>query len=340
MGREENARRVYDEAVIIDGLNVSNWDSPNVYKSLDGSGVTAFNATVATWDNFQETLDNIAAWVPRFREYANILTQVRTVDDILQAKKDGKTGVILGFQNASPIENHLNRLALFHALGVRVIQVTYHEGNLLGSGCYERHDYGLTNFGVDAVKEMNRLGILIDLSHVGIRTTMETIELSEKPVSVTHANSKPYYDVPRNKTEEAVKLLAERGGVVGATCITGFLRTGSDSTVEDYVDAIDDMVERIGVDHVGIGTDYTQDQPESFWRYINAQQGTSFPLKAILGRTPTTMADQPHYPKGLETPDKLPILAEALMKRGYTPADITKILGGNFLRLFREVWDA
>ena len=340
MGIEEDARRVYDEAVVIDGLNVSNWDSPAVCKSLRAGGVTALNATVATWENFQETLDNIAAWLPRFGECADVLTQVRTVDDILQAKKDGKVGVILGFQNASPLENHLNRLALFHALGVRIIQVTFHEGNLLGSGCYERNDYGLTNFGVDAVKEMNRLGILIDLSHVGIRTTMETIELSEKPVSVTHANSKPYHDVPRNKTEEAVKLLAERGGVVGVTCITSFLRTGSDSTVEDYIDAIDDMVGRIGVDHVGIGTDFTQDQPESFWRYINSQQGTSFPLKAILGRTPTSMADQRYYPKGLETPDKLPGLAEALMKRGYTSTDVIKILGGNFLRLFREVWEA
>ena len=346
MAASDSAKGLYDEAVVIDGLNVSNWESPAVYKSLHAGRVTAFNATVATWENFTDTLNNIAAWGPRLREYADVLTQVRTVDDILQAKRDGKTGVILGFQNASPIENHLDRLALFHALGVRVIQVTYHEGNLLGSGCYERNDYGLTYFGVDAVKEMNRLGILIDLSHVGIRTTMDTIELSEKPVSVTHANSKPYYDVPRNKTEEALKLLAERGGVVGATCITGFLRTGEDSTLEDYIDAIDDMVEKIGVDHVGIGTDFVQDQTESFWRYINAQQGTSYPLKGpskapgYVERPPTTQADKVHHPKGLETPDKLPNLAEALMKRGYTAADITKILGGNFLRLFREVWEA
>ena len=340
MVNAENARRVYDEAIVIDGLNASNWESPAVFESLHTGGVTAFNATVATWENFQETLDNIAAWLLRFADYGDLLTQVRTGADILHAKEERKVGVILGFQNASPIENHLDRLALFHALGVRVIQVTFHEGNLLGSGCYERNDYGLTNFGVDAIREMNRLGILIDLSHVGIRTTMDVIELSEKPVAVTHANAKPYFDVPRNKTDEAVKLLAERGGVVGVTCITSFLRTGSDSDVEDYVDAIDDMVERIGIDHVGIGTDYTQDQPESFWRYINAQQGTSFPLKAILGRTPTTMADQTYYPKGLETPDKLPSLADALMSRGYTSADMTKILGGNFLRLFGEVWEA
>ena len=184
----------------MDGLNASNWESPAVFKSLHAGGVTASNATIATWENYRETLDNIAAWFPRFSEHRDILVQVRTVEDILQAKKDGKAGVILGFQNASPIENHLDRLALFHTLGVRIVQVTCHEGNLLGSVCYERHDYGLTNFGVDAVREMNRLGILIDLSHVGVQTTLEAIELSEKPVAVTHANAKPYRPVAESSS--------------------------------------------------------------------------------------------------------------------------------------------
>ena len=124
---EDTAKQLYKEAVVIDGLNVSNWDSPRVYQSLHTGGVTAINATVATWENFQETLDHIAAWLRRFREYDDVLVQVKTVEDILQAKKDGKVGVILGSQNASPIENDLDRLALFHALGMRVIQLTYHE---------------------------------------------------------------------------------------------------------------------------------------------------------------------------------------------------------------------
>ncbi len=337
---DETARDLYAQSIVIDGLNVSNWDSPAVYESLSAGGVTAINATAATWENFVDTLDNITPWLTRFRDYADVIAQVENVDDILQAKQDGKVGVILGFQNASPIENHLDRLALFHALGVRIIQVTYHEANLLGSGCYERYDYGLTNFGVDAVKEMNRLGILLDLSHVGVRTTMDTIEMSEKPVAVTHANARPYHDVARNKTGEAVKLLAERGGVIGATCITSMLRTGAQSTITDYVDAIDNLVQRVGIDHVGIGTDYTQDQPESFWRYISAQQGTSFPLKAIAGMVPEEQASLNYYPKDLETPDKLPRMSGALLARGYKPEDVTKVLGGNWLRLFGEVWQA
>jgi len=327
---------LYRDAVVIDGLNVSNWDSPAVFESLQAGGVTAINATVATWENFLQTMDHLAQWDVRFRARADTVTLIRTADDILEAKRRGKTGIILGFQNATPIENRLDRLETLHRLGVRIIQVTYNERNLLGDGCYEPRGGGLSNFGADAVEEMNRLGILIDLSHVGERTTMDVIEASEKPVSCTHANAKPYYDVPRNKTDEAVRRLAERGGVIGATCINTFLKTGPDSTLEDYVDALDDMVDRIGIDHVGIGTDFTQDQPQSFWRYIGSQQGTRFPAKYI---DPEVRYDKMRlYPKGLQSPDKLPALADALVTRGYRWSDVEKLLGGNWMRLFREVW--
>ena len=332
----EDARSIYDDSVVIDGLNVSNWDSPAVFRSLGNSGITAINATIATWENFQETLAHIAGWVERFERHRGTLLQARSVDDILRAKRDGLVGVILGFQNASPVENDLSRLSIFKQLGVGIIQVTYHERNLLGNGCFERTDEGLSNFGLDAVREMNRVGILVDLSHVGERTTLESIEHSEKPVAVTHANAKSYYDVPRNKADEALRLLAEKGGVVGATAITTFLRTGVSSTLEDYVDAIDHMVELIGIDHVGIGTDFTQDQPKPFWRYINSQQGTKFPSTFI---DPEVQFDEMQlYPVGLETPDEMPNLSAALLRRGYGADDVAKVLGGNWLRLFREVW--
>ena len=155
------ARKVYDEAIVIDGLNVSNWESDAVFERLRAGNITAINATVATWENFVQTMAHLAAWMRRFRERQDIV-QVKETADIHAAKRLGKTGIILSFQNASPIENELDRLGLFLALGVRVIQLTYHETNLLGSGCWERNDCGLSNFGVDAVREMNRLGIVID----------------------------------------------------------------------------------------------------------------------------------------------------------------------------------
>lgn len=334
---EETARKLYQEAMVIDGLNVSNWDSPAVFDSLHAGGVTAFNATVATLENFTQTLDNIAAWLLRFKTYEETVIQVKSVADILQAKRENKVGVILGFQNTTPIENDLDRLALFHALGVKIIQLTFHERNLLGSGCYERRDDGLSHFGVDVIEDMNRLGILIDLSHVGVRSTMEAIEASDRPVAITHANAKPYYDVPRNKTDDALKRVAERGGVIGTTAIAAFLRTGYDSTLADYIDAIDDMVARVGVDHVGIGTDFTQDQPESFGRYIGSQQGTKYPAKFV--DPSRSQSAGLRYPLGLQSPDEMPNLAGALLDRGYSQTDVEKILGGNWLRLFEEVWD-
>ena len=333
----EEAKRLYDQAIVIDGLNVSNWDSPNVYKSLRAGNLTAISATVATWENFHQTMVQIGSWLHRFRERNDIL-QVKTTEDIRAAKEIGKTGIILSFQNASPIENELDRLGIFHALGVRVIQLTYHERNLLGNGCFERHDEGLSNFGLDAVREMNQLGIVIDLSHVGDRTSIEAIEASEKPVTITHANARAYHDHPRNKTDEVLKLLAQKGGVVGASSFCNFLPTRFDSTIEDYVNAIEDMVERVGIDHVAVGTDTTQDQPPSFWRYINSQQGTKYP--SSFADTSLRHEELIFQPKGMERPDEFPNLAEALLNRGYSADEITKILGQNWLRLFEQVWQS
>ena len=331
-----DARKIYDEAIVIDGLSISNWESDAVFRRLRAGNITAINATVATWENFLQTMAHLSAWMRRFRERDDIL-QVKETADIYAAKEQGKTGIILSFQNASPIENELDRLGLFLALGVRVIQLTYHETNLLGSGCWERTDGGLSNFGVDAVREMNRLGIVIDLSHVGPKTTMDAIEMSEQPVAITHANARSFCGHPRNKEEDALKLLAEKGGVVGATSYAHFLPKGFDSTVEDFVDAIDDMVERIGIDHVAIGTDSTHDQPLEFWHYIGSQQGTKFPSTFADGSVPYT--ELSFQPKRIDSPAEFPNLAEALVNRGYSAEDITKLLGGNWMNLFERVWN-
>jgi len=328
----ELGQKAYDDSIVIDGLNVSRWDSPDVYRSLNTGGITAINATIAVWEGFRETMDHVEEWLHRFRERSDTLLHATSVADIIRAKSEGKTAVVLGWQNASPIENRLDRLELFHALGIRIIQITYNERNLLGNGCYERNDEGLSRFGVDAVKEMNRLGILADLSHVGDKTTMETAEMSDGPVSATHSNARSFVDHPRNKTDDALKLIAEKGGVIGANAFPLFLKKGYESTVGDYVDAIEDLVERVGIDHVGIGTDYTQDQPHSFFDWLFMQQGT----KVVLDKNP--VPDPHHHPFGMETPDTLSTVAQGLSNRGYRSEDIAKVMGGNWLRLFEQVW--
>ena len=331
MAEQDVHSKAYETSVVIDALNVSNWDSTAVYESLHHGGVTAINATITVWENYRECMDNIASWLRRFRTEEHLI-QATSLNGILQAKEEGKVGVVFGWQNASPIESELDRLELFHSLGVRIIQITYNERNLLGNGCYERTDDGLSNFGLDAIKEMNRLGILIDLSHVGDRTTIDAIESSEQPVACTHANARSFFDHVRNKTDDALRLIAERGGVIGANAFPPFLRQGFESTLRDYVDAIDDLVERVGVDHVGIGTDYTQDQPKAFFDWFFSQQGTKYQARPIPYPDPLL------HPTGMETPDKFSNIWRELTRRGYTEADVAKILGGNWLRLFKEVW--
>ena len=163
---------------------------------------------------------------------------------------------------------------------------------------------------------------------------METIELSKRPVAFTHANARGFVDHVRNKTDDALKLLVERGGVVGANAFPVFLRRGYESTVADYVDAIDDLVERVGIDHVGIGTDFTQDQPAAFFDWLFSQQGTKPRGRPMEYPAPVV------HPKEMETPDKLSSVARELADRGYGEADLKKVLGGTWLRLFRQVWGA
>lgn len=316
----------------MDSLNTSNWHSGSVYDSLHSGNVSAINATIAIWENYVQAMDNIANWMHRLEERSDTLVAVSSVDDILAAKETGKTGIIFGWQNASPIENNLGRLDLFHKLGVRIIQLTYNYRNLLGNGCWERIDDGLSNFGADAVREMNRLGILIDLSHVGDRTTLEAAELSDMPVAATHANARSFHQHVRNKTDDALRLIAEKDGVIGTTAWPPFLRNGYQSTLADFGDAIDDMVNRVGIDHVGIGTDYTQDQTKEWFDWILSEMGTK--PSERRNEYPDTVT----HPEGIETPDRLSNVADELIRRGYGNEDISKVLGGNWIRLFRRVW--
>ena len=207
---------LHDKLIVIDGLNVSNF-SRSVFEDMRRGGVTASNCTSSVWENFTETMRNTARWKTWLRDNADLITQVYTTEDIHRAKRENKAGIILGWQNSTGIEDRLDYLALFHELGLRIVQLTYNTQNLVGSGCYESRDSGLSDFGRDVLAEMNRLGILCDLSHVGAKTSEDAIVASKQRVAYSHCLPAGLKAHPRNKSDQQLRFIAERSGFVGVT---------------------------------------------------------------------------------------------------------------------------
>src|SRR4051812_15802662 len=249
---------LHENSIIIDGLNISKFER-SVFEDMRKGGVTAVNCTVSVWESFQKTVDNIAEMKQQIREYGEILTLVRTTDDIFRAKKENKTGIIFGFQNAHAFEDNLGYIEAFKDLGVNVVQLCYNTQNLVGTGCYER-DGGLSGYGREVIQEMNRVGMLCDLSHVGATTSKEVTLESSKPVCYSHCLPYGLKAHPRNKTDEELRFIADHGGFVGVTMFAPFLAKGTDSTIDDYAEAIEYVMNIVGEDSIGIGTDFTQGQ--------------------------------------------------------------------------------
>ena len=330
MEPSSEAKELHRRSIIIDGLNVSRWGDEAVYRHLHEGGITAINATVAVWEGSKQTIQNIGRFYRDFETYSKWIRPVASLADLHAAKQDNRAGIIFGFQNSSPIEDDLHLVEVFHRLGVRVIQLTYNDLNYAGAGCYERQDVGLSKFGVDLVAEMNRLGMVVDLSHVGHRTTMDAIELSEHPVWFSHANPKALCEHPRNKTDNEVRALVARGGVVGANIFPAFLKRGDDSTLDDVLDTIEYWVELAGIEHVSIGLDFTENQSEEWFQWLMAGKRLDSPVFRL--ELPLRL------PKGIERADEMPNLTAGLLGRGYSHEDVRKILGLNVLRLFEQVW--
>jgi membrane dipeptidase len=331
--------REYDEAIelhkksiIIQALDFTPEDkfTPEIYPALKASGITAMNITIARpYYNFQETLSSLSHYYTVIDELGPKKIQVcRTTEDIKKAKKSNIISIIFGLQNLKPIEDNIHLLTILSKLGIRIIQLTYQNRNLVGDGCNEKNDCGLTRFGEKVVKEMNRLGLLIDLSHVGPQTTMDAIELSGKPCAFTHTCAKSHFDHIRNKTDEQLLALSEKGGVIGIAAYSPFYHHTIRPKVEDYLNQINYVADLVGVDHVGIGLDLVYNRDPAF--HENVKQ--TYPEVVMSYQWDNI------YPEGLEDITKLPNITEGLVNRGYSKRDIKGILGENFLRLFQKVW--
>lgn len=323
-----NSADLHRSLTVFDGLIVSSFGRA-VFEDMRRGGLTAANCTCSIWEGFRGTMDNLARWQRWFREHADLILQVHTTADIARAKREGRTGIALGWQNLSGIEDQIGYLGLFKSLGVGIMQIAYNTQNLVGTGCYESRDGGLSDFGHEVIAEMNRLGILCDLSHVGAKTSEDVIKASKKPVAYTHCLPGALKAHPRNKSDEQLRFIVERGGFVGVTMFPPFLRRGTESTVDDYVEAIEYVIKLCGEDQVGFGTDFTQGYDRKFFEWITHDKGYARKL---------TEFGEIVNPAGIREIKDYPNLTAAMQKRGWKESRIRKVMGENWVRLLKEVW--
>ena len=324
-----NAMDLHKDALVIDALNASKWNR-DVFEDMHRGGITAVNCTCCIWEDFRDTMRNITQWKRWFIEHDDILLQVYTTADVRRAKTEGKVGIILGWQNTSGINDQISYLQIFKELGVGVMQLTYNTQNLVGSGLSESRDGGLSDFGREVVEEMNRVGILIDLSHVGRKTSEDAILQSRKPVAYTHASPAALKVNWRNKTDAQIRFIADHGGIVGVSLFPPFLCRGNESTIDDYIDAIEHTINVAGEDHVALGTDFTQGQEPAFMEWAVRDKGYA---RQLLKPDVDFI-----FPAGIRTNGDFPNLTAALGRRDWPESRIRKVLGENLLRLLEEVW--
>ena len=318
---------LHKSAIVIDGLVVSRW-SRQVFEDMHRGGLTAANCTCSIWEGLRDTMINIGRWKRAFIEHADLIMQVRSAADIRRAKALGKVGIMLGWQNTSGIEDRLDLLEIYKDAGVSVIQLTYNTQNLVGSGCWEDRDSGLSGFGREVIDEMNRLGMLIDLSHVGPRTSSEAIAHSKRPCAYTHVAPRGAFDNARNKTDEQLREIIDRGGFVGVATYPPFMKTGANTTLDDCVELFEYMINVCGEANVGIGTDFTQGHGDDFFDWLRQDKGYARRANPGRGRAP--------FVKGMETLADYPRLTEAMIRRGWPESRIRAVLGENWLRFFGE----
>lgn len=316
--------------LIIDGLQYSNW-SRKIFEQMRQGGLDCVHVTIAYHETCLETLRNIGKWNRLFEQHGDLITRVGSAAEVLQAKADNKVGVVFGFQNCSPIEDDFSLVEIFHALGVRFMQLSYNNQSLLATGCYEQHDPGITRFGKQIIAEMNRVGMVVDMSHSAERSTLDAIEISQRPIAITHAN--PYFFEPalRNKSDTVIKALAGSGGMFGFSLYPFHLQNGTDCTLQAFCQMIANVAEMVGIEHIGIGSDLCQDQADSVVTWMRNGRwskvtdfGEGSATRTGWPQQPDWFADSTHYAN----------IAEGLRQEGFSSADIEKVMGKNWLNFF------
>tara|TARA_Y100000591_G_scaffold85649_1_gene72247 strand:- start:962 stop:1948 length:987 start_codon:yes stop_codon:yes gene_type:complete len=318
--------------IVIDCLQYANW-SPKVFKQMREGNVDCVHVTIAYHENFRETVLNLEKWNTYFSKYSDLIVQAFNAEDIVKTKREKKTSIIFGFQNPSPIEDDIGLIEIWQKLGIKFMQLTYNNQSLLASGCYETNDAGISRMGKEVIKEMNRVGMVIDMSHSSERSTLEAIEHSSKPISITHANPSFWHPAKRNKSNTILKCLSESGGMLGLSLYPHHLKNGSMCELNDFCDMIVRTVDLIGIKNIGIGSDLCQDQPDTIVEWMRNGRWTK---DTDFGEGSIENPGFPKQPNWFKDNRDFNNISKGLKKVGLSSENIKDLMGRNWLNFFKK----
>ena len=315
---------------LIDNLQYANW-SEKIFRQMQEGGVTAVHVTIAYHETFRETVANVETWNRWFERFPELIFHGRTGDDVRRAKTEGRTAIFFGFQNPSPIEDDIGLVEIWHSLGARFMQLTYNNQSLLATGCYEAEDSGVTRMGRQVIREMNRVGLVVDMSHSAERSTLEAIEISERPIAITHANPAFWHPARRNKSDDVLRALGQTGGMLGFSMYPHHLKDKSDCTLASFCEMIARTADLMGIDNIGLGSDLCQDQPDSVVEWMRVGRWSK---EIDYGEGSANDAGFPPMPDWFGDNRHFGNIAAGLIKHGFSEADTAAVMGENWLRFY------
>ena len=317
----------------IDNLQYCNWNR-EVFKINREAELDAVHVTVVYHEDYDEFLKRIEEWDNHFKENSDLIFHGKDYKDIEKAKKENKTAIFFGFQNCSPIEDNIDLVSKVHELGCRFMQLTYNNQSLLATGCYEKNDSGVTNFGREVIKEMNRVGIVVDMSHSAEKSTFDAIEISERPIAITHANPIFWHNAIRNKSNKLLKTLSESGGMLGLSLYPHHLKGSTNCTLENFCEMTAKLAEIMKVEKIGIGSDLCLNQPDSVVEWM--RNGTWTKTKNF-GEGTKNKQGFPEQPSWFKDARGFVNLENGLKKIGFNENEIKGILGNNWFNFYKEI---
>ena len=317
----------------IDNLQYCKWDR-SVFEINREAGLDAVHVTIVYHEDFDELQKRILEWKEHFKNHDDLIFLGKDFRDIEKAKKNNKTAIFFGFQNCSPIEDDINLIEKVHELGCRFMQLTYNNQSLLATGCYEKNDSGVTNFGREAIKEMNRVGIVVDMSHSGEQSTLDAIELSEKPIAITHANPSFWHKALRNKSDFLLKKLSESGGILGLSLYSHHLKDGTNCKLENFCEMVAKTAEIMEVKNIGIGSDLCLNQPDSVVEWM--RNGT-WSKSTNYGEGSKKKPGFPKQPDWFLDARGFDNLESGLKKVGFNKQEVKGILGNNWFNFYKGI---